>query len=67
MNWLDKTYGHKIAISTTYGYITKEHRFESGITKTHNNDAFIVACGSGEVAHIKLLILEKLFCRFKKM
>jgi hypothetical protein len=34
-----------IQINTTKGYITKVDREELGITKTHNNDAFVIAGG----------------------
>lgn len=30
-------------VSTTFGYITKERRYELGIGKSHNNDAYICA------------------------
>lgn len=32
-------------VSITYGYITKNHRIENGIDKTHYNDAFAIAKG----------------------
>lgn len=32
-------------VSITYGYITKNHRIENGIEKTHYNDAFAIAKG----------------------
>lgn len=32
-------------ISTTYGYITKNHRIENSIEKSHSNDAFAIAKG----------------------
>lgn len=43
-SWLDEKHPD-IAVSVTFGYITKEHRFKSGIEKSHNNDAFIIASG----------------------
>ncbi len=33
-------------VEITYGYITKGKRVELGISKTHNNDAFVIAGGS---------------------
>jgi len=32
----------------TYGYITKQKRIELGLDKTHNNDAFVIAGGTGQ-------------------
>ena len=50
--WLDEAHPSIVA-SVTFGYITKENRFKSGIEKSHNNDAFLIACGSGNIADVK--------------
>ena len=49
--WLNEAHPN-VAASVTFGYITKENRFKSGIEKSHNNDAFIIACGNN-AANIK--------------
>jgi len=49
--WLAKEYP-EMAVSVSFGYITKENRFAAGIEKTHNNDAFVIACGS-DSANVK--------------
>lgn len=36
-------------INVTYGYITKNHRINNGIEKTHYNDAFCIAKGTSQV------------------
>ena len=33
-------------VEITYGYITKSKRIKLGISKTHNNDAFVIAGGT---------------------
>ncbi|MCZ2340165.1 MAG: HNH endonuclease [Bacteroidales bacterium] len=38
--------GHDI--SHTYGYITKGNRIELGLSKSHTNDAFVIAKGNGQ-------------------
>ena len=43
--WLDENHPN-VVVSVTFGYITKENRFSSGIEKSHNNDAFIIAVSS---------------------
>jgi len=35
-------------VSHTYGYITKQNRILLGLTKSHTNDAFIIAGGNGQ-------------------
>ncbi len=50
--WLNDVHPN-IAVSVTFGYITKENRFKSGIEKTHNNDAFVIACGNGDPSVIR--------------
>jgi hypothetical protein len=42
-----------IAVCVTFGYITKENRFKYGIGKSHNNDAFVIACGNSDPTAIK--------------
>ena len=36
-------------VNVTYGYITKNHRIENGIEKTHYNDAFCIAKGIEQI------------------
>ncbi|MGL4991818.1 MAG: RNA-guided endonuclease IscB [Sarcina sp.] len=42
-------------IKVTYGYITKNHRIENGIEKTHYNDAFAIAKGIEQVRNLNIL------------
>ncbi|MBU4176044.1 MAG: HNH endonuclease [Actinobacteria bacterium] len=37
------------AVSHTYGHITKHLRIESGLPKSHTNDAFVIAGGNGQI------------------
>ena len=41
-------------INITYGYITKNHRIENKIGKTHYNDAFAIAKGIKQTRNIKI-------------
>lgn len=41
-------------IYSTYGYITKNHRIENGIEKTHYNDAFAIAKGVNQIRNIEI-------------
>ncbi len=36
-------------VSVTYGYLTKLRRVELGLTKSHINDAFVIAGGSNQI------------------
>lgn len=38
-------------VDVTYGYLTKEKRYELGLDKTHANDAFCIANGMNQVRH----------------
>lgn len=42
-------------VKITYGYITKNHRIENGIEKTHYNDAFAIAKGINQVRNTNML------------
>ena len=46
-------------VSVTYGYITKNHRIENGIEKTHYNDAFAIAKGIKQMRNNNILIVEQ--------
>lgn len=41
-------------VEFTYGYITKNHRIENGIEKTHCNDAFAIAKGVNQVRNTEI-------------
>lgn len=41
-------------VSFTYGYITKNHRIENGIEKTHYNDAFAIAKGINQFRNTEI-------------
>lgn len=41
-------------VNVTYGYITKNHRIENGIEKTHYNDAFCIAKGIEQVRNNRI-------------
>jgi hypothetical protein len=41
-------------ISFTYGYITKNHRIQNKINKTHYNDAFCIAEGINQIRNNKI-------------
>lgn len=48
--WLEEVHP-SVAVSVTFGYITKEHRFKAGLEKSHNNDAFVIASGGYSGIH----------------
>ena len=39
----------KLKAKITYGYITKKHRIEQALEKSHMNDAFVIAKGNTQV------------------
>lgn len=39
---------HYTSAIETFGYVTKENRFELGIEKSHTNDAFVIAGGTNQ-------------------
>jgi len=41
-------------INVTYGYITKNHRIENDLNKTHYNDAFAIAKGINQIRSNKI-------------
>jgi hypothetical protein len=43
----------------TYGYITKMRRKEAAIEKTHANDAFVIAGGTGKHERQRVILLKK--------
>ena len=45
-------------VSHTYGHITKSGRIESGIAKSHANDAFVIAGGRKQI-RVKELIVKQ--------
>ena len=47
----------------TFGYITAQKRKQYGITKTHHDDAFVIAGGTNHIARLGYTIYrEKLYC-----
>ncbi|WP_258280670.1 MULTISPECIES: RNA-guided endonuclease IscB [unclassified Clostridium] len=46
-------------IETTYGYITKNHRIENKIEKTHYNDAFAIVKGINQVRNSKIFEVKQ--------
>ena len=46
-------------IKTTYGYITKNHRIDHSIEKTHYNDAFAIAKGIEQVRNNNILDISQ--------
>ena len=63
--WLDETHPD-IAVSVTYGYITKELRFKHGIDKTHSNDAFVIASGDIGIQAISSRCASSIFKQFSR-
>lgn len=51
INQLKETHDN---INVTYGYITKNHRIENNIEKTHYNDAFCIAKGINQIRNDKI-------------
>lgn len=45
-----------IAIGNTFGHITKNKRIREGIIKTHGNDAFVIAGGTGEMSRVNTVL-----------
>ena len=53
-------------VSYTYGYITKSKRIELGLSKSHANDAYVIAGGtSQEISAIEYLIRQVRKCNRK--
>lgn len=46
-------------INVTYGYITKNHRIENGIEKTHYNDAFAITKGINQIRSDKVWVINQ--------
>ncbi|RZN14855.1 MAG: hypothetical protein EF812_04375 [Methanosarcinales archaeon] len=46
MNIVKKKLANILDCEVTYGYITKHDRFKLGLTKSHVNDAFVIASGN---------------------
>ncbi|MCC0669291.1 RNA-guided endonuclease IscB [Clostridioides sp. ZZV14-6153] len=46
-------------IKATYGYLTKNHRIEHGIEKSHFNDAFAIAKGVNQVRNLEIFKVEQ--------
>ena len=49
MNVVRKILARQVNADETFGYITKKGRIDSGLEKSHINDAFIIANGSNQV------------------
>lgn len=49
--------GH--TVSHTYGHITKSKRIELGLSKSHINDAFVIAGGTNHIERVHLLYMAK--------
>lgn len=52
-------------VSHTYGYITKSKRIELGLSKSHSNDAFIIAGGNSQQRTSGYLIQQVRKCNRK--
>ena len=46
-------------INVTYGYITKNHRIQNGIEKTHYNDAFAIAKGINQIRNTEIFEVKQ--------
>ena len=46
-------------VSFTYGYITKNHRIQNNIEKSHYNDAFCIAKGTAQIRNDKVWQLQQ--------
>jgi N6-L-threonylcarbamoyladenine synthase len=49
----------KYIVEETFGYITKGKRIEYGISKSHVNDAFVIASGNGQKRSSNYLVSQK--------
>lgn len=56
INKFKKQHGN---IQVTYGYITKNHRIENKIEKTHYNDAFAIAKGINQIRSEKIFEVKQ--------
>ena len=56
INQLKEEYNN---ISITYGYITKNHRIENDIEKTHYNDAFSITKSINQIRNTKIFEIEQ--------
>ena len=43
----------------TYGYITKHNRIKLGLEKSHVNDAFVIACGLGQIRSGHIIVSKQ--------
>lgn len=46
-------------VSHTYGYVTKNARIALGLTKSHENDAFVIAGGNGQARFSSLFAMRQ--------
>ncbi|GCD12563.1 hypothetical protein [Clostridium tagluense] len=46
-------------IHSTYGYITKNHRIENKIEKTHYNDAFAITKGVNQIRNTEIFAVKQ--------
>jgi len=64
LNWILEELGNMV--EHTYGYITKFDRIAIGLTKSHTNDAFVIAQGSCQKrSEIQYLIQQVRKCNRK--
>jgi len=56
VNKLKESYSN---IHLTYGYITKNHRIENKIEKTHYNDAFCIAKGINQIRSTEIFAVKQ--------
>lgn len=58
MNVVKKRISSLIDCDTTYGFITKHNRIKLGLSKSHVNDAFVIAGGINQSRNISFIVKQ---------
>jgi hypothetical protein len=59
MNIIKDKFLNDLRCKITYGYITFTKRLELGLDKSHNNDAFVISCGTHQKRSLPMTIKQK--------
>jgi 5-methylcytosine-specific restriction endonuclease McrA len=59
MNIIKDKFLNDLRCKITYGYITFTKRHELGLDKSHNNDAFVISCGTHQKRSLPMNIKQK--------
>jgi hypothetical protein len=59
MNVIKDRFQKDLNCEITHGYITYAKRLELGLSKTHINDAFVIAGGTNQIRCLPMLVIQK--------